>query len=211
MPLYTFTDAKNHLKKRVGNRSDITDTEYGKYINQAQQVMATNIKGLETFDTTIDKPLTIGQNIYTIGAGAQIAIPNFFAISSIKRLAPDIQLMRRAEWRMLDSYTTFPNGPPIFWARQNNLLVFQAKPTVATTVQIRYRRLATVDVLDVPDEWFEHLLNLAMVFVYPTIGRNKERDDLFKKLPTQLQLGALNPLSPNQWEALADQDLGFYA
>ena len=112
---------------------------------------------------------------------------------------------------MLDMYTTFPSGPPILWARQRNLVVFQAKPTVATTVQIRYRRNATVDTLEVPDEWFEHMLNLAATFVYPTIGRNKERDDLFKKLPSQLQLGALNPLTPNQWEALSDQDLGLYA
>jgi len=210
MPLYSFVDAKTHLKKRVGNRSDITDSEYGKYVNQAQQVMATNVKGLEPFDM-LSAGKTIPPNTDNIAIASTLTLPTLWAIEGIRNQTTR-QRMWRADWLELSRLPTpLPVGPLTRWVRRYGLLYFFSTSPTPTELFFYYRRVATPDVLEVPDEWFEHLLNLAAVFIYPTIGRNKERDDLFKKLPSQLQLGALNPLTATQWEALNDQNLGFYA
>lgn len=215
MSLYTFTDAKTRLKRRLGNRTDFLDADYGKFINQAQAVISTNVKGLDGFDEiSTDKPLAIGFNHYVINSGGPqgLTISDLWAVTRVRLTAPTGQILRRGERDVYYSYATIPDGTPVQWITENDskFLIFFQKPVVATSVIIHYRRKAVADVLEVPDEWFEHLLNLAAVFAYPEIGRNKERDVLFQKLPQQLQIGMLNPLTPSQWEAQADQDLSFY-
>jgi hypothetical protein len=217
MPIYTFADAKSQLKQRVGNRGDITDVALGKFINQAQHVIATNVKGIEAFDQTIfPLPLTINNYIYSINGGGgsggpSLVLNRFWAMNDISLNQPYVQKMNRGEYEQLIRMRTIPKGYPTQWSRRGLTLIFFSLPHTTMSILVRYRSTPTIDVLEIPDEWFEHLINLACTFVYPTIGRNKDRDDLFAKMPQNLQLAVLNPLTPSMWESAEDPGMSFYA
>jgi hypothetical protein len=211
MAIYSFVDARAQLKARTGHRTDLTDTDFDKFLNQAQLVLATNVKGLDVFDS-FASPLLIPANAttVTIGVGG-FNLTNFWAVESMRNLTIG-QFMSRGGWNELSRLTTVPEGPQLRWLRRfNQFWFFTKQATVTTQVSINFRRLPVLGTLETPDEWFEHLLNIASIYVYPTIGRNKERDVLFQRLPQNLQLAVVNPTTPSMWESVNDENLSFYA
>lgn len=207
--LYTFAEARTQLKLRVGNRSTYTDAEYGRFLNQAQQVIATNVRGLETFGGSVQITVTAGAYRTDLTTGPA-EIPQLWAIEMVRDGTTGL-LLRRTSWEYIQSlHMPFPSGTLTQWFRKYTSLYTGIRAQADTLLTVEFRRSATPDALEVPDEWVEHLLNLAMTFIYPTVGRNSERDKLYEKLPTQLQLAMLNPLSPDQWEAACDRDLHFH-
>jgi hypothetical protein len=210
MAIYSFTNAKDALKARIGHRTDQTDARLGQWINQAQLLISTNIKGVEVFDVkSALKALTIGVNEYTI-IGSGLVLSDFWALENIKN-ETDKLFMRRGEWDTLTQIQTVPAGNPTRWVRKYNKLYLFSAPTKVTNITLFYRRIATVDVLEVGDDWFDHLVNIALYYAVSDIGRGESKNAIAQSLPQTVQIALVAPLLPSTWEALHDKDLSVYA
>lgn len=216
MAIYTFSDACSQLKQRIGNRNDINDAALSRYINQAQHVMATNVRGIDVFDVLDHVTLVpaggSGYPTGDLGPGG-LELENFWAFETIMDTtdASGRRYLHRGEWDMDLRMASKPFGPPTLWSHKYGYLWFNTILEKNRTFMIIYRRTPTLDTLEIPDEFFEHLLNLACVFVYPTIGRMKDKEDLYAKMPQSLQIAMLNPLTPSQWSSMFDENMAIYA
>ena len=211
MSIYGINDALSQLRARIGHRNDINDVDMTKFINQAQLVLATNIKGLDVFDE-FASPVIIPAGVTTVPIGAGgFNLTTLWAVESMRNLTVN-QFMMRGGWNELSRISSIPEGPQLRWLRRYDLFWFFSKQaSQATQVSVNYRRVPALGVIEVPDEWFEHLINVASIFAYPSVGRVKDRDVLFQRLPQNLQLAVVNPTTPNMWEAVNDEGLSFYS
>lgn len=216
MGIYSFSDACSQLKQRIGNRNDINDAALAKYINQSQHVMATNVRGIDIFDTLHNLVLAPGGvSGYPITAAPPtgLGLDDFWAFETIMDTT-EIQNRRRlwrGEWEMDLNLAWKPPGPPTLWFHKYGHLWFNTTNDKNRNLQIIYRRVPVLDTLEIPDEFFDPLISLACTFVYPTIGRTAEREALYAKLPSALQIAVVSPLSPSQWESLFDTNMAIYA
>lgn len=208
MPIYAYSDATTSLNARLGHRTDLTNTRLGQWIDQAQYIIATNVRALPMLEMTSPPlGLVIGQYQYTFNYWPS-QLTQFWALRSVHNDTDKI-LMQRAEFSI---WTQMPqpiqDGIPTQWCRYgNNFNLFQA-PTKSTSITMYYRRIPTPGALELGDEWFDHIVQLAQYFALTEIGKFQMKQSVLQILPQQIQLALSHPLTPLEWEASYDEELG---
>jgi hypothetical protein len=210
MSLFTYIDAKTALAARLGHRSDITDAQLQKYLDQAQFIFATNVLGCEGFDRVSSPcPLVLGQSSYSMSGNWGEQMPKFWAISHVRN-DTDGFYMRRGEFETYLSYHVVPDGVPTMWIRNGyQFFIFQA-PSKATTLTFYYRAQPDPGVYQVGDDWFDGLVQLAQYYALAEIGKGAARQDVKAGLPGPIQVALTSPLSPMMWESVHDSQQGVY-
>lgn len=206
MALFVMADAKASLSARLGHRTDVTDPMLQKYIDQAQYLIATNIRGVEPFDeVSPPEGLVIGQSIYDMVAN--FSLTQFWAISYVRNDTDNL-LMHRGVYEDYLALNTVPNGVPSMWTRANaQFYLFQA-PTKSTTLIFYYRRIPTVGTYEAGDEWFDTVVQVAQYYALADIGKASSRQDVKAGLPTQVQMALTLPMAQQSWEATYQSDMG---
>lgn len=202
-PLMSFSQMRDELKLRLGNRTDI-QSRMGYWLNQAMLTLAKTeleFPFLETQSTLLI--LNEGQASYDLEA---IGLTDVLGIRSLRNTTDSIK-MRRIPFKDFRAISTQASGSPSIWTRRGNTLFVDCLPDERKETLMDYRRLPQPDTVDFDSEWHNTIIDIASIYGWRSLQKYDNAIQITKLLPQVVQFRLATPLAQQDFEVELD-DIG---
>lgn len=208
--LLSWSGAVDEVILRLGNRTDI-DTRAELWLNTAQYLFAKCWLDNTDFDETSTFYTNSGQAEYGLDS-VVAAITDIIGIECVTSqddtlTTPVIFKMQRFPWQEYRALSQLGSGQPSQWTRRGTTMAFSPEPDDSYLITVDYRRMPQQGVIEIDPGSQEWLLKVATWVGWSALQQSDRATEVLRELPSTVQALFQQPLSQNQWEAMADQDL----
>lgn len=144
MQIYTLGAIRDELKALLGNRTDIDDTRYNRWINEAIVAMADELEFADTLSST-EMQTTAGEEVYLLPSGIDVLL-------SVSVVLPDDQFYGGEPLNQMDlkwfRQQATVSGTPEYWMVFNRYMTLWPTPDTTYTLILDSDNVAAELTLD---------------------------------------------------------------
>lgn len=201
---YTFTQARDELILRMGNRTDIT-SRATRWLDSAQVLIARSLLDMPDLTMIVNNVHFASNEVSLIATIPELV--DMIGIISVRDDTNDRKLIRFPWWEYRSLHTV-PTSPPSRWARQGYQFALDAYED-PIDLTFEYRRQPARAVCEIDNVYQEAWITAAEWIGWKALQRHNDAAAAFKLLPPSIGLAISQPLTQEQWEAALDPQLAF--
>lgn len=205
--LYTFNQAEDELKARLGNRTDLgsgSGDRLANWLNSAQYRIAACVTAAEDLDQTFSFQTVDGQSEYD-EVSIIPPLTNVIGIRDIRNDTTQVSL-RRFPWVEFRSLNQQAPGAPLRWTRFGYTLAFDPQPDAGGpyTISIDYRMQPLFGVTQLPNWCQEDWITVAEWIGWKALMKPDRAQAAVAMLPAALAMNVQQTLDRDRWESMYD-------